>query len=740
MKWNISFRKFFTAAAVVIFFLPPYGCITNQTKDPFFIIKVVDKNSQRGIPMVELKTLNAIKAYSDNEGYIALSEPDLMDLDLYFEIKSTGYKYPKDPTGRQGVTLTLTAGEDTTLVLQRVNIAERLYRITGSGKHIHSNKLKQSTAGQPPPITAGVLGQDSNLAIPYKGKIIWVWGDTFLPSTYQGNFSVAAAWTPIPGPVTWSPNNNIPLEYIIGENGLTRPMIQLNGPGYVWFDWLMTLHSDDGTEKLVAKYARVNAYFGNYERGIALFNDDKEIFEKVEEVDPWITQTHTCQHPAPVEVGVKDYYYLFDDFSFSRVKSDLAEITNPRAYEYFSCLTKDNHKNPSTKIDRNKNGEIQYMWKKDVLPFSYQDQEKLIASGDLKLEEGLIHTRDIITGKKVDIGRGSIAWNPFRHRWICIWGSQDIWFAEADTPVGPWVYARKVVAHKQFFYNPVHHSFLDQEDGRFIFFEGTFTKFFSNEAPIPRYDYNQLMYGLSLQNEDVILPVPIYLQDHEGTQVFSLRSDLINHSSNSFEIPFFALDRPVNDPSIVPIYSNLQEQLHKTPMNDTTPLFYAVRSQFDAVSKYQGRWEGKINYKSFDNFLAFQLSQENGKWEINTDRSTLNFSNLKIDSSYFSIDLDHEGDSYHLTGQMAFGRIEGKFTNKASKSNGTWEAELQDRRWWPSESPDLIPLYKYILPDGSVRFTTKILAGPVGEVFCKVWRNPTIITSFDYTAKQAGAK
>ena len=79
----------------------------------------------------------------------------------------------------------------------------------------------------------------------------------------------------------------------------------------------------------------------------------------------------------------------------------------------------------------------------------------------------------------------------------------EIWYAEAHHPTGPFRKARKIVTHEQYsFYNPAHHDFLDQDGGRTIFFEGTYTAEFSgNKNPTPRYDYNQIMYQLDLDDE-----------------------------------------------------------------------------------------------------------------------------------------------------------------------------------------------------------------------------------------------
>ena len=88
----------------------------------------------------------------------------------------------------------------------------------------------------------------------------------------------------------------------------------------------------------------------------------------------------------------------------------------------------------------------------------------------------------------------------------------EVWYAEADTPLGPWVYARKIVTHDDYsFYNPKQHPIFDQDGGRIIFFEGTYTTTFSgNKDPTPRYDYNQVMYQLDLADPRLALPVAVY--------------------------------------------------------------------------------------------------------------------------------------------------------------------------------------------------------------------------------------
>ena len=111
--------------------------------------------------------------------------------------------------------------------------------------------------------------------------------------------------------------------------------------------------------------------------------------------------------------------------------------------------------------------------------------------------------------------RGSVNWNDHRGRWIMIGveslGSSalgEVWYAEAERLTGPWGSPRKIVTHDRYsFYNPKQHPAFDQEGGRVIYFEGTYTSMFSgNDQQTPRYDYNQIMYRLDLAGPRLRLP------------------------------------------------------------------------------------------------------------------------------------------------------------------------------------------------------------------------------------------
>jgi len=236
----------------------------NASKHDYFKIKVIDEETGRGIPLVELRTQSWIRYYTDSNGIVAFYEPSLMNQDSYLFIESEGYEYPKDLLGFSGFVINPSKEDSVIIKMQRINIAERLYRITGPGIYRDSFLLGVPTPLKHPLLNGKVLGQDSNLSLKYKGEIFWVWGDTFKPAYPWGNFSVSAATSKFPENGGLPAETGVDLNYFVDSTGFSKSMIVLEGKGYVWFDWLMTIPDETGYEKLVAKYARVKMDFTNY--------------------------------------------------------------------------------------------------------------------------------------------------------------------------------------------------------------------------------------------------------------------------------------------------------------------------------------------------------------------------------------------------------------------------------------------------------------------------------------------
>ncbi|RME90231.1 MAG: hypothetical protein D6766_13580, partial [Verrucomicrobia bacterium] len=260
-------------------------------------------------------------------------------------------------------------------------------------------------------------------------------------------------------------------------------------------------------QRLVCHYAHMKSLGEMLDHGLAIYNDDKEEFERLAEMDMkhrwcWPGQAHPVRHR---ENGV-EYLHLGEVFPVVRVPADLKHFTDPEAYEAWSCLADGSTAN-EPRVLRDAGGRLQWRWTRQAPPVDAGLENRLIERGLIRPEEARFTPVDVDTGRRIRLHRGSVAWNAWRQRWIVIanqlGGSSnlgEVWYAEARELTGPWHRAKKIVTHERYsFYNPVHHPFFDQADGRVIYFEGTYSHTFSgNDHPTPRYDYNQIMYRLDL--------------------------------------------------------------------------------------------------------------------------------------------------------------------------------------------------------------------------------------------------
>lgn len=552
--------------------------------DRYFTITVVDEATGRGVPMVELTTTNSVRYYTDSNGIVAYHEPGLMGQRVHFQVKSHGYEFPKDGFGYAGRALDVVEGGSATLKIKRINIAERLYRITGQGIY-RDTILVGGVPPTPSPVINGlVMGQDSVQNAVYRGKLWWFWGDTGKPDYPLGNFHMSGATSPLPDQGALDPDRGVALSYFVREGGFAKEMAPRPEPGPVWLDGLVVLPDETGRERLYAAYTRVNPQMEALERGIMRFNDDREIFEKVVETD-LKASVHPGGHPFIHTDGDQRHIYFPHPFPHVRVEAEVSALLDLSRYEAYTCL-RDGSSLDSPQIDRGPDGEVRYAWRRNTPPIEPKRQEDLIKAGELKEDEVLLQLRDVDTGKAVAPHSGCVYYNAHRGRWITIrseiMGSSmlgEIWYAEADTPVGPWVYARKVVTHEKYsFYNPKQHPVYDREGGRIIYFEGTYTEFVSG-APerTPRYDYNQIMYKLDLDDARLVLPVPVYRLGKDEAGLFRTRASLpANHRERS--VPFFAPDRPAE--GLVPVFEvrgvDGATELRVGPDTSGQLLFYAL--------------------------------------------------------------------------------------------------------------------------------------------------------------------
>src|SRR5205085_1826314 len=130
-------------------------------------------------------------------------------------------------------------------------------------------------------------------------------------------------------------------------------------------------------------------------------------------------------------------------------------------------------------------------WQAGGRRVGHGEVNRLIKEGKVKPEETSLFSRDVESGRMIEIHRGSVAWNEYRKRWIQVFAAAagEVWYSEAKDPNGPWLLCQRVAVHGDYnFYNPMHHPLFDQESGRVIYFQGTYTDSFSNaKSKTPRY-------------------------------------------------------------------------------------------------------------------------------------------------------------------------------------------------------------------------------------------------------------
>lgn len=549
---------------------------TTAAAEAPFIIKVVDQATGRGVPLVELRTVNDVSWYSDSNGIVAFHEPGVMGQRVFFHVSSHGYEYPKDGFGFRGKALDLQPGGSAELKIQRRNIAERLYRVTGGGIYRESLLAGRPVPLQQPVLNGQVFGQDSVVNAVFRKRLYWFWGDTNRPAYPLGNYNVPGATSRLPADGGLDPETGVDLTYFVDEKGFAKSTCRMPGEGPTWIGGLVVLKDGD-RERLFAGYLKVRGNFDIYQRGLVEFDPEQNEF-KHSLTFPLDAPAHPDGHPFHHQVNGVDYVYFATPFPRTRVKADPASLQNLAEYETFTCL-KAGTPRDQEEVERDAAGRPVYAWKKNTPPPAPKIVARLTKSGKLKADEVQPRLRDFETGKPVQAHGGSVYWNRYRQRWVMITvevgGTShlgEVWFAEADTPTGPWNFARKIVTHEKYsFYNPKQHPFFDKEDGRVIFFEGTYTHTFSgNTFQTPRYDYNQMMYKLDLAEPRLALPVAVYALPESGIpDRFGMAPK--RPAGEQVTPAFFALERAIPGSIALPHLG-----IHALPADTKNPPPHAV--------------------------------------------------------------------------------------------------------------------------------------------------------------------
>ncbi len=424
-------------------------------------IEIVDKENGWPVPLVELRTTNEQRFVSDNAGLIAIDDPDLFDKAVWFHVKGHGYGVAKDGFGFEGIHTVLAADGTVKIEVERRNIAKRLGRLTGGGLFAESEKLGVKT---PHFNETGIFGCDSVLLARHQKGLFWLWGDTTLPDYPLGVFHSTAATTPLQPVTEFKPPLSLAFNHYRDNRKKVRGVAPLEGEGPTWLTGMISLPWTPGAgDRLVATYSKIKGHLDEYEIGLCVWDPKTDMF--VNHTVLWkadagkkglIPKGHPFRWKDPAG---KEWVLFGDPFPTLRCPATFQDWGTPSTWE---------------KVD------------------------------------SPAHPRSAADGSEVKPHRGSVAWNPFRGKWITVFTQNfgkpsafgEIWYAEADSPMGPWGKAVKILTHDNYtFYNPRIHPELTAEDAGFIVFEGTYTAEFADRpAPTPRYNYNQILYRLDLDD------------------------------------------------------------------------------------------------------------------------------------------------------------------------------------------------------------------------------------------------
>lgn len=498
---------FFAAASVAA--LAQAVALAN---DAYFEIRVTDQATGRGIPLVELVTTDSVRWITDNAGRIAYLEPGHAGETIFFNILPQGYRVPKDGFGIEGVRLQIQPGKSAEIALERINLAERLYRTTGQGLYRDTELLGRSMPIAGAGRQGKVAGQDSVQVARYRGKLYWFWGDTSQLAYTLGLFRTSGATSPLPGKPGAEPDKGMELTYFTGPDGFSRAMVDVKDPkGVVWIDGVCVVPDEQGRERMVCRFSRREGLGEQYEQGFAVYHDEREVFEPAAPIPNAEQWRFVRDHPVRVKAGDTEHLMTGAAFPVARVLPKFRSVIDPASYEAWSCM--EPGADPEKAAPRRTaSGALDWKWQVGP-PTTQKEEMRWLKANLIKPEEARFLPEDAgQPGRHVLIHNGSVHWNGHRQCWILIGNeiAQDkgspshlgeVWYSEAESPQGPWRKAVKVATHdQQSFYNPYHHPHFDAEGGRIIYFEGTYTNTFTHAPPTQRYNYNQVMYRLDLDH------------------------------------------------------------------------------------------------------------------------------------------------------------------------------------------------------------------------------------------------
>ena len=457
----------------------------------------IDSVDGRPIPLVVATATDNSTIVSDNAGYIAVSVSLPRGTPYYLHVHSPGYDVPVDGFGYRGIHLKV-GGAVERIRLRRTNIAQRSGRITGTGKYIHAQSIGLMRGLTETPLT----GMDSVQTAAISGKRYVFYGDTNWTGYPLGNFKTTNGIAKLQ---THLQNCPYVINYSIDAAGKALPSMPQSDrtPGVTWISGIInignTIVGYANHRKSLQK--QLSHGFVRWDTAKKAFVDFKELPEK-----SW---RHLDGHPITFRDKQTDFVMFGHAIPNFRVPANVSAIKSGTSYETFTCLLANGD------VETDASNQPNWRWRRDGSPIDAERESAYIKSGKLKRQDCRHLLYEYATKRTVIPHRGSVRWNDHLQRWILVFTAineatsvlGELFIAAGASPTGPWTDCFRVATHPKYsFYNPVHHTWLDQKGGRLITVEGTYTMTFSgNNVPTPQYEYNQLTYQIDLGDERLAL-------------------------------------------------------------------------------------------------------------------------------------------------------------------------------------------------------------------------------------------
>ena len=402
------------------------------------------ESRRRLLQVMHLSRTAEAGALSASFAHIAFDEPGLMGRRVFFGVAAHGYEFAKDGFGIRGVVLEPKPGGSARLKIRRLNIAERLYRITGYGIYRDLGPARPEAAGRR---AAAQRRGDRPGRHPQRG----LQGQALLVLRRHRPARLR------PGQLRHGRGHDRPArEARPGRRDrpqvLHRPgwLREAHGPdegeGVVWLFGLAVLPDESGRERMIAYFHRRRGLGPCWRRASSPITTPRTSSRSSRMSRSGRPYSHRLPVPRPGPRG--RVRQLHGPIPGPAGPGRLEELPGPRLVRGLHLpgpgtryVDKD-----KARLERDGDGRLVWAWKRDTPPLGPKEQQGLIEAGKMRREESPFRLQDADGGKPIVLNNSSCFWNGYRKKYILIASEHlgatalgEVWYSEADRPEGPWV-------------------------------------------------------------------------------------------------------------------------------------------------------------------------------------------------------------------------------------------------------------------------------------------------------------